>query len=198
MPSKEFLCKKCGDMHKRPINSKCPFVDAHMDSDSQSDMLPTASGGPGQSYDNDLNMQNLAELTSLRGRMTAMEKRMSESDTAEVNQRSPATAVTPAVASPVQMDQMVVLSVVVLQGALQAEVDRFIKHLTDLKKSGKLKSQRGGNDTVFVKSQVPWPQNFVLVGNNKSKISYENLSWCQWVSGCTMIAREESNVDTKK
>ena len=54
-----------------------------------------------------------------------MEQRMSESDSAEVNQRSPATAVSPAVASPVQMDQVVVLSVAALQGVshIQAEVD---------------------------------------------------------------------------
>ena len=86
-----------------------------------------------------------------------------------------------------------------LQGAshIQVEVDRRIKHLTDLNESGKLKSQRGGNDTVFVKRQVPWLQNFVLGGNNKSRVSYDNLSWCQWVSGFAMIAREESNVDTK-
>ena len=58
MPSKEFLCKKSGDMHKLPINSKCPFVDAHMDIDSQCHKSPTASGGPGKSYDNDTWPQN--------------------------------------------------------------------------------------------------------------------------------------------
>ena len=85
--------------------------------------------------------------------MTVMEQRMSESESAEVNQRSPETAVSPVVASPVQMDQVVVPSVAALQGAahIQAEVDQRIKHLTDLNESGKLKSQRVGNDTVFVK-----------------------------------------------
>ena len=199
MPLKEFLCQKCGDMHKRPINSKCPFVDAHMESDSRDDKSPTASGMPVQSVDNDLNLQILAELKSLGGRMTAMEQRMSESESTEVNQRSSVAAVSPAVASPVHMDQVVVLSVAALQGVshIQAEVDRRIKHLTDLNESGKLKSQRGGNDTVFVKRQVPWPQNLVLGGNNKSRISYDNLSWCQWVSGFAMIAIDESNVETK-
>ena len=89
---------------------------------------------------------------------------MSESDSAEVNQISQATAVSPVVVSPVQMDQVVVPSVAALQGAshIQEEVNRRIKHLKDLNKSGKLKSQRGGNDTVLVKRQVPLPQNFVL------------------------------------
>ena len=170
-----------------------------MDSENQVEKSLTASGGPGLSDSNDLNLQILAELKSLGGRMTAMEQKMLESDSAEVSQKSPATAVSPAVASPVQMDQLVVPSVAALQGAshIQAEVDRCIKHLTDLNESGKLKSQRGGSDTIFVKRQVPWPQNFVLGGNNKSRISYDNLSWCQWVSGFAMIAREESNLDTK-
>ena len=44
---------------------------------------------------------------------------------------------------------------------------------------------------------MPWPQNFVLGGNNKTRVSYDNLSWCQWVSGFAIIAREESNVETK-
>ena len=84
-----------------------------------------------------------------------------------------------------------------LQGAhIQVEVDRWIRHLTDLNESGKLKSQRGRHDTVFVKREVPWPQNFVLGGNNKTRMSYDNLSWCQWVSGFAMIAREENNVGT--
>ena len=56
---------------------------------------------------------------------------------------------------------------------------------------------------MWVKRQVPWPQNFVLGGNNKSRISYDALNWCQWVSGFATIcyllfaAREEKNLDVK-
>ena len=71
-------------MHKRPINSTCPFIDTHVNSESQIDESPTASGGPGQSSNNDLHLQILAELKSLGGRMTAMEQKMLESDSAEV------------------------------------------------------------------------------------------------------------------
>ena len=67
----------------------------------------------------------------------------------------------------------------------------------DLNEAGKSKSQRGGNEIVWVKRQVPWPQNFVLGGNNKSRISYDALNWCQWVSGFATIAREEKNLDIK-
>ena len=48
-----------------------------------------------------------------------------------------------------------------------------------------------------MKKQVQWPQNFVLGGSNKSRMCYDNLSWCQWISGFAMIAREENNIQTK-
>ena len=88
MPSKEFLCKTCGDMHKRPINSKCPFVDVHVASESEVDKSIIASGGLEQSDNNDLNLQILAELKSLGGRMTAMEQKMMETDSTEVTSDS--------------------------------------------------------------------------------------------------------------
>ena len=101
--------------------------------------------------------------------MTVMEDRMARSEQQEVNQRSSVSNIQTRRASTSdssQLEQAVVPSVAALQGAshIQAEVDRRIRHLTDLNEAGKLKSQRGGNDTVFVKRQVPWPQNFVLGG----------------------------------
>ena len=36
-----------------------------------------------------------------------------------------------------------------------------------------------------------------LGGNNKSRLSYDNPKWSQWVSGFAMIAKEEQNIDTK-
>ena len=84
MPQKQFLCNKCGDVHKRPINSKCTFVST-MDSNSQVELSPSHSGLTSQAVENDLNLQILAELKSLGGRMTAMEKKMSETSPAEVN-----------------------------------------------------------------------------------------------------------------
>ena len=203
MPPKELLCKKCGNMHKRPINSKCQFTDSQTEVlDSHNDQLATSSGVTSQSADNELNMQILAELKNLGGRMTAMEHRMAETDQLEVTQRSKSTreaSIAPTVSSTAQLEQTVVPSIPALQGAahIQAEVDRRIRHLTELNESGKLKSQRGGHDTVFVKKQVPWPQNFVLGGSNKSRVSYDSLSWCQWVSGFAMIAKEEQNIETK-
>ena len=108
---------------------------------------------------------------------------MSDTSPVEVNQRSQAShAASAAVITPnhAQLDKVVVPSVTALQGTphIQAEMDRRLKHLAELNESCKLKSQRGCNDTVWVKKKVPWPQNFVLGENNKSSMSYDSLSWC--------------------
>ena len=63
---------------------------------------------------------------------------------------------------------------------------------------GKFKSQRGGSDTYWCKKEVPWPQNHILSGTSKPRVTYDNLSMAQWVSGFCAIIRDESNVQTKK
>ena len=178
--------------HKHPINSKCPFPAKSDDTVYVSDDSPVNSEEAGA-----LNMQILAELKSLGGHMSAMEERMASKEATEVSK--PTQQPSETASSPGQLDQMVVPTVAALQGSqsIQAEVDQRIRQLVDLNEAGKSKSQRGGNETVWVKRQVPWPQNFVLGGNNKSRISYDALNWCQWVSGFATIAREEKNLDVK-
>ena len=72
---------------------------------------------------------------------------------------------------------------------------RDLQHLNT--NQGKYKSQRGGVDTVWCRSQIPWPQNHVLGGSSKARVSYDSLSMSQWVSGCCAIIREEGDLATK-
>ena len=44
---------------------------------------------------------------------------------------------------------------------------------------------------------MAWPENSILGGNNKSRVSYDSLNWCQWVCGFAMMAREETSMDRK-
>ena len=41
--------------------------------------------------------------------------------------------------------------------------------------------------------KIPWPQNHILSGSNKSRTSYDALSISQWVAGFSCIIREESD-----
>ena len=81
---------------------------------------------------------------------------------------------------------------------IQAEVDARIKEVQKLSDKGKCKSQRGGSETVFFKHDIQWPQNFILGGNSKSRVSYDSLSISQWVSGFATIIKDEKDPQTKQ
>ena len=66
--------------------------------------------------------------------------------------------------------------------------------MTSLNKAGtKLKSLRGGSVEVLVLNRVKWPHEYVLSGNSKERISYDQLSVTQWVAGFGRIMKEEKN-----
>ena len=70
------------------------------------------------------------------------------------------------------------------EARIQLEVQNRLKQLADQARPGteKIKSQRGGSVKVFVQNKVKWPHKFVLSGQNKDKLSYNQLSPIQWVA----------------
>ena len=95
-------------------------------------------------------------------------------------------------------DDAIISSAQMLKGSkqIQEAVDQRLKELTTLNEKGTFKSQRGGQEQIFVKRQVPWPQNYILSGTAKNRVSYDSLSIFQWVCGLCNIIREQ-NVKTK-
>ena len=57
-------------------------------------------------------------------------------------------------------------------------------------------SHRGGVD-VFVKRQVKWPQEFVLSGTHKERVTYDQLTVSQWMAGFCRSMREEKNSEMR-
>ena len=58
---------------------------------------------------------------------------------------------------------------------IQQAVDQRLKELTKINEQGMFKAQRGGNEQIHVKCQVPWPQNYVLAGTSKSRVTYDSI-----------------------
>ena len=81
---------------------------------------------------------------------------------------------------------------------IQSAVDRRLQQLASLNEQGMFRSQRGGQDQIAVKHKIPWPQNHILAGTSKNRVTYDSLSTFQWVSGFCTIIKDESNVATKK
>ena len=78
---------------------------------------------------------------------------------------------------------------------IQKEVQARLLHLADLAKAGtdKIKSQRGGSVDVFISKRVKWPHEYVLAGQTKDRISYNQLSPIQWMVGYCRSIKEESD-----
>ena len=83
---------------------------------------------------------------------------------------------------------------------IQAQVDQRLRELADIAQTGtlnKVKSQRGGQVDVFVRTRVKWPHEFVLSGSSKERISYDQLTMPQWMAGFCRTMREETNQNLK-
>ena len=88
-------------------------------------------------------------------------------------------------------DDTVIPGAHMLKGSKQIQdaVDQRLKELTTLNEKSMFKSQRGGQEQIFVKRQVLWPQNYILSGTTKYRVSYDSLSIFQWVCGLCNIEK---------
>ena len=199
---KVFHCSGCGQQHKRPINSKCQ--------NKQNELLNASSDSVNVGSDQEnVNKSIVDALSAVSCRLEAIERRIDKTEEQIQGKLGGGTAT---VASPVASsshtqeldssdaeDDAVIPTMKFLKSShnIQQAVDQTLQQLASLNEKGMLKSQRGGGDQITVKCQVPWPQNFVLAGTSKNRVSYDNLSIFQWVAGFCTIMREEPSKSVK-
>ena len=150
-----------------------------------------------------INIQILAQLQSLGKRLDVMEKKSCKKSTdTKIKNKSfkskvkTQPAVTP---SPVhQVSGFNDLHTMRQDVNLQMQVEKRLQELTSLNKTDtKMKSLRGGPIEVLVPNRVKWPHEYILSGNSKERISYDQLSITQWVAGFGCIMKEEHNSEIK-
>ena len=77
--------------------------------------------------------------------------------------------------------------------SLQNEVERRLADLKNLNKAaakGRVQSQRGGPGKTMMKKSVDWPQHFILTRAHKTRLTYDDLTITQWVSGFVRCSQE--------
>ena len=94
-----------------------------------------------------------------------------------------------------QIHTLPTLNVLRANSDVQKQIEARLRELSD-KTQGmdKIKSLRGGEGDVFVRHRVKWPQEFVLSGTKKERVSYDSLSMGQWVVGHCRAIQEESDI----
>ena len=83
---------------------------------------------------------------------------------------------------------------------IQDQIQDGLRELSGVDKQGtdhKVKSQRGGAVDIFVKERIKWPHEYVLTGNTKDRITYNQLNITQWMAGFCRIMKEQSCQVTK-
>ena len=45
---------------------------------------------------------------------------------------------------------------------------------------------------VFIKQKVKWPHKYMLVGRNKERVTYDQLTMGQWMAGFCRAMREKN------
>ena len=177
------------ERHERPVNSKCQrqeTMDSNSDTDSEHESGIQTSG-----LDHDLGTQILKELKHLSGRIQKVESKVEQQQATQ--SQTPQVVPTPPAADAV----LPTVSALKQSTDIQREVDFRLQELRTLNEQGKFKSQRGGSDTIYCKNEVPWPHNYVLTGNAKSRASYDSLSMSQWVAGFCQIIKDQNDPTTK-
>ena len=199
---KLFHCSKCGEEHRRPVGNTCQLY-----VESTSSTSTTVSG---QNADDSSNAQILSALNAVSCRLSAIEQRIDRTEEQlqdHVKTGSDIAGFLGSSSTPFQDvdedsdagDDVVIPSAKFLKSSknIQDAVDIRLQELAKLNEQGKFKSQRGNNDQVTVKQQIPWPQNYILSGTSKSRVTYDSLSSFQWMAGFSAIIREEKNVKIK-
>ena len=75
---------------------------------------------------------------------------------------------------------------------IQAQVEKRLKELAEAG-TQKQNSLRGGPVEVLVPNKVKWPREYVLSGSHKERVSYDQLSIIQWMTGFCRIMHDKQD-----
>ena len=209
---KVFYCSKCQKEHERPVGKKCQVKLAGESFSSTSEVAASSSTSDISAVSD----QILSKLQQMGEQMELMDRRVRHTEAAleqgsshvsplpstSRSQHGTATVSNHSITFPdsnvTEANQSVVPSIEFLRSneSVQCEVEKCLAELRTLNESatkGRVKSQRGGPGDIFVKKSVDWPQNFILTGNQKTRPTYDDLSFTQWVSGFVRCIQEEKS-----
>ena len=154
----------------------------------------------------------MSQLTAIQGQISSIDERVQKTEAAVAGQTidravsQETLTQTPPTSVASNLDQVTNDSVVPTtdflnsNAAIQRQVDaRLLEYGSIAARNvpGKLKSQRGGHG-VPIKRFVPWPQNYVLVGPNKERPTYDSLKPSQWTSGVIRAALDLPMAEREK
>ena len=220
MPKKKF-CRKCDCRHLPPTGRNCrknqdAEVQASTSSatqvsnDSSADMSLVSSDAENVQYQatpDSIQIKILEELQKVNRRLDSVEEDMAtvkktmHQKTGKLSNFSKSklkqgknSIVSESESS---SDESIVPSLTVLKTSsdIQKQVDKRLHQLQEA--SASFKSKRGGNIDCVVKNKVVWPQDTILGGHNRQRVTYDQLNLTQWIQGFAQNILDEKSHKTK-
>ena len=221
MPAGLAYCRKCDENHSRPVGRNCTRIQQVGDvaatvgsvsgpAQANVNAHPTVTASISTPINSDVGSMILSKLSnifeqidSLDGRVRITEAALADKTT---NQASGTKSSVPndqdVAISALEKSDSIVPSTDFLKSDhyIQQQVDARLKEYQGVEpgNSGKLRSQRGGNTDVPIKRYVAWPQNYILVGPDKSRPTFDSLNPFQFMSGCIRGALDLENSEKDK
>ena len=227
MPNKKF-CRKCDCKHVPPTCRNCKITQdsevqvstspaTQVSNGLSSDMSLVSSDAEDVQYQattESIQLKILEELQKVNRRLDSVEDdvatikktthqkpgKLSNFSKSKVKQSESSIVSESDSAS----DESIVPSLTVLKTSsdIQKQVDKRLHQLQEASasSSGKndLKSKRGCNIDYVVKHKVAWPQDIILGGHNRQRLTYDQLNLTQWVQGFAQnILDKKSQKKTK-
>ena len=192
----------------------CKYAEKHAPSTSGVNNI-THEGNTGNTMNNTgsesglhvqstINAEILKQLQALENRLDAMEKSNGKktNDASKVKGKSRKKSSTrlPETLSATGLPEIPDLHQLRQTQSIQKQVQERLKEIQEANVTGsvtKNKSLRGGPVDIVVPHRIKWPHEYVLAGSTKERISYDQLSTVQWVTGFCRIMREEKNEKSK-
>ena len=207
-PSSAF-CRKCEETHRRPVGRNCQRAQVSDTADisgnvagpSHLDLSVASSASATSMPGQDVSSILLQKLTAMQGQLNSMDERIRRTEAGmsdRTTERAPTaptvTPTEPSVAKNFESSDSLVPSVDFLRtnSLIQQQVEACLQdyHTAGvLQGQGKLRSQRSRND-VPIKRFAAWPHHYVVSGNAKEKVSYDQLKPTQWMAGALKAAMD--------
>ena len=211
MPNKKF-CKKCGDKHLPPtgrncvqtLSSVCHTSSSPASSVAKGASHPSAAEASTGEQTTVLQQEILRQLQCVNNRLDSVEqdlvtvKGTANKQTHKISSFDKSNVSVSEVSmseSDSSSDESLIPSLNVLKSkkSIQRKVDQRLKQLQDdsAVKSGSTKKLLGHN-------KIAWPQDTVLGGHSRQRVTYDQLSLTQWVQGFAKNIIEENCRETKE
>ena len=211
----QVYCRVCKAHHERPVGRNCKrtqvgdavATDGSVAGPSQ--VLNTATA-TATATPNDFNAQVLKSLSTISEQLVSLDGRVRQTEASLASRTtnlavptSPtnsSTASNVAAPNPTHVDPGVIPTIDFLRQniEIQRQVDARVAELHStqvLGTQGKLKSHRGGGPDIPIKRYVAWPQHQLLVGPDKKRPTYDQLTPFQFMAGCLKGALDLPDVD---